>query len=96
MESIPTDSLPTTNFVRFSDNTPYCSIVADPAMECQKPKYKTMKQTIIALATIIVAFIQAYFLGINGLTILTIPMTIFLGLEVIENTTRREENTTNK
>lgn len=55
-----------------------------------------MKQTLIALATIIVAFIQAYFLGINGLTILTIPMTIFLGLEVIEKTTRREEETTNK
>lgn len=65
-------------------------------MECQNQKYKTMKKTIIALATIIVAFIQAYFLGINGLTILTIPMTIFLGLEVIEKTTRREENTTNK
>ena len=54
-----------------------------------------MKQTLTALATIALAFLQAHFLGLNGLTILTIPMTIFLGLEVIEKITQNEEEPTN-
>lgn len=49
------------------------------------------KQTIICLATILASALQAYFLGLNGLTIITIPMTIFLGLEVIEKVTQKEE-----
>lgn len=55
-----------------------------------------MKQTIIALATIAIASIQGIFIGLNGLTIITIPMTIFLGLEVIEKTTKNEETTINQ
>ena len=55
-----------------------------------------MKQTLIALATIALASLQAIFIGLNGLTILTIPMTIFLGLEVIEKITQNEETTINQ
>ena len=50
-----------------------------------------MKPIFIAIATIIAAFTQAYFLGLNGLTLVSIPMTIFLGLEVIEKVTGKEE-----
>ena len=52
-----------------------------------------MKQTLTAIATILASFAEAYFLGLNGLTILTIPMTIFLGLNVIEKITEAEEET---
>ena len=48
------------------------------------------KQTIICIATILVSFTEAYFLGLNGLTILTIPMTIYLGILAIEKTTETE------
>lgn len=50
-----------------------------------------MKPIFIATATIVAAFTQAYFLGLNGLTLISIPMTIFLGLEVIEKVTEKEE-----
>jgi uncharacterized membrane protein len=52
-----------------------------------------MKQILIAIATIVAACTQAYFLGLNGLTLISIPMTIYLGLEVIEKVT---ENKTEK
>ena len=44
-----------------------------------------MKIVITGLATILSAIIaQAHFIGINGLTILTIPMTIYLGFWAME------------
>ena len=50
-----------------------------------------MKPIFIAMATIVAACVQAYFLGLNGLTIISVPMTIYLGLEVIEKVTEKEE-----
>lgn len=50
-----------------------------------------MKQTLIALVTIALSAIQGLFLGLNGLTLISIPLTIFLGLEVIEKVTQKEE-----
>ena len=44
-----------------------------------------MKRVIIGLAAILAAIIaQAHFIGLNGLTILTIPMTIYLGFSAID------------
>lgn len=51
------------------------------------------KQIIIALAVITAISLQAILLGINGLTLISIPMTIYLGLEVIEKITETEETT---
>lgn len=53
--------------------------------------YTHMKPLFIAIATIVAACAQAYFLGLNGLTLISIPMTIYLGLEVIEKVTEKEE-----
>lgn len=50
-----------------------------------------MKPILIAIATIVAVCVQAFFLGLNGLTLISIPMTIYLGLEVIENVTEKEE-----
>ena len=50
-----------------------------------------MKPIFIAIATVVAACAQAYFLGLNGLTLISIPMTIYLGLEVIEKVTEKEE-----
>lgn len=50
-----------------------------------------MKSILIAIATIVAACTQVYFLGLNGLTLISIPMTIYLGLEVIEKVTKKEE-----
>jgi hypothetical protein len=52
-----------------------------------------MKQIIIALATIIGAVAQMCFIGINGLTLISIPLTIFLGLHVIEKVTETDKQT---
>lgn len=49
-----------------------------------------MKPLFIAIATIVAACAQVYFLGLNGLTIISIPTTIFLGLLVIEKVTEEE------
>jgi hypothetical protein len=44
-----------------------------------------MKIVAFGLASILLAIIaQAHFIGINGLTILTIPMTIYLGFETMD------------
>lgn len=48
-----------------------------------------MKQILIAIATIVATCAQVYFIGLNGLTLISIPMTIFLGLEVIEKVTEK-------
>lgn len=54
------------------------------------------KQIIVCLAIILATSLQAILLGINGLTLISIPMTIYLGLEVIEKITENEtEETTN-
>lgn len=50
-----------------------------------------MKQTLIALAIIALSAIQGLLLGLNGLTIISIPMTIYLGLLVIEKVTTEEQ-----
>ena len=44
-----------------------------------------MKIVALGLVSILLAIIaQAHYLGLNGLTILTIPMTIYLGFEMID------------
>lgn len=48
------------------------------------------KQIITAVAIILAVFAQMAFIGINGLTLISIPLTIFLGLEVIEKITKQE------
>lgn len=50
-----------------------------------------MKTIIIAVATIVAACVQAITIGLNGLTLVSIPMTIYLGLMVIEKVTEKEE-----
>ena len=52
--------------------------------------YTHMKSLSIAIATIVAACTQVCFLGLNGLTLISIPMTIYLGLLVIEKTTEKE------
>ena len=52
-----------------------------------------MRTTLIGLAlTIAVAFAQYLILGLNGLTLLTIPLTIHLGFEVVEKLTKEDVN----
>ena len=55
--------------------------------------YQTMKQTLIALVIIALSAIQGLFIGLNGLTIISIPMTIYLGLLVIEKVTETDKQT---
>ena len=55
--------------------------------------YQTMKQTLIAIVIIALSAIQGLFIGLNGLTLISIPMTIYLGLLVIEKVTEIEEQT---
>lgn len=44
-----------------------------------------MKIVACGLASILLAIIaQAHFIGINGVTILTIPMTIYLGFSTMD------------
>lgn len=44
-----------------------------------------MKTNIIGLTAIVLASVaQIYLIGINGLTLFSIPLTIFLGLHVME------------
>ena len=50
-----------------------------------------MKPILIVVATIVAACTQAYFIGLNGLTLISIPMTIYLGLLVIEKVTEKKE-----
>ena len=50
-----------------------------------------MKPILIAIATIVAICAQIYFYGLNGLTLISIPMTIYLGLETIEKVTEKEE-----
>ena len=47
-----------------------------------------MKQIIIAIITVAAALAQICLIGINGLTLISVPLTIFLGLEVIDRTTK--------
>lgn len=50
-----------------------------------------MKSIFLAMATIATSCAQVYFLGLNGLTLISIPMTIYLGLLTIEKVTEKEE-----
>lgn len=50
-----------------------------------------MKALTIAIATIALCAIQGLFIGLNGLTCVSIPLTIYLGLLVIEKVTERKE-----
>lgn len=50
-----------------------------------------MKQIIAITIIIIILFAQIYFIGINGLTLVSIPVTIYLGLEVIEKIANKNE-----
>lgn len=49
-----------------------------------------MKQTAIALLTAGAMIAQLHFLGLNGLTLVSLPLTIFLGLEAIEKATTKK------
>jgi hypothetical protein len=52
-----------------------------------------MKTIIIGLLAIFVAIIaQIAFIGVNGLTIISIPTTIYFGFEVIEKLTENKSN----
>ena len=52
-----------------------------------------MKAIIIGLLAIFIAVIaQVAFIGINGLTLFSIPATIFWGFEVIEKLTENKSN----
>lgn len=48
------------------------------------------KQIITAGITLLAIVAQIALLGINGLTLLSIPITLYLGLEVIEKITESE------
>ena len=48
------------------------------------------KQTIVCIAIILAVLAEMAFIGINGLTLVSIPITIFLGLEIIERITESE------
>ena len=50
------------------------------------------KQILICSATILAALAQIAFIGINGLTLISIPITLFLGLEIIEKLTENKSN----
>ncbi len=50
-----------------------------------------MKSILIAIATIVAACTQVCCIGLNGLTLISIPMTIYLGLLLIEKVTEKEE-----
>lgn len=49
---------------------------------------------IIALCIILACVAQVCVIGINGLTLLSLPITIFLGLNVIEKQTETEDKPT--
>lgn len=49
-----------------------------------------MKQIIAFFALIGALVAQVYFLGISGLTLLSIPITLYLGLEVLEHISEQE------
>lgn len=56
-----------------------------------------MKTIIIGLIIIALAVIaQATFIGLNGLTLITIPMTIYLGFEAIDKSINPQQKTKNK
>lgn len=49
-----------------------------------------MKQIITFFALVGALVAQVYFLGISGLTLLSIPITLYLGLEVLEHLSEPE------
>lgn len=55
-----------------------------------------MKNIATALATLVAACTQVYFIGLNGLTLMSIPLTIYIGLLIMEKTDgTKEEETIN-
>ena len=58
------------------------------------PKFNNQnmkKQIIIAVATILATIAEGYFIGLNGLTALAIPMTVFLVIHTIERVSEPNE-----
>ena len=54
-----------------------------------------MKTLLTLIATAIAVIVQTCALGLNGLTLITIPMTIYLGIEVADKLlTNKEKNQT--
>ena len=52
-----------------------------------------MKTILLTLAVIFLACVaQILIIGVNGLTIVSIPLTIFLGFEVLEKLTENKSN----
>lgn len=55
-----------------------------------------MKTFVTLCATTCAIIAQACILGLNGLTLLTIPMTLFLGLEVADRLAKNPTNNPSK
>lgn len=51
-----------------------------------------MKTFLTLIATAIAVIVQTCVLGLNGLTLITIPMTIFLGIELADKLLKTKEN----
>lgn len=49
-----------------------------------------MKGLLLSIALGALVFAQIHFLGLNGLTLISAPLTIYLGLLVIEKTTEEK------
>lgn len=72
--------------------------MADPAAGSKENNLKSedMKTIILTLLAIFLACVaQILFIGVNGLTIVSIPLTIFLGFEVLEKLTEGERKKSN-
>lgn len=68
----------------------------DSPRGCQS-SYNTMKKVIIGLSAILGAIVaQSALLGLNGLTILTIPMTLFLGFKAIDKALEKKPKSNNQ
>ena len=56
-----------------------------------EPKtHQDMKQIMAFFALVGALVAQVYFLGISGLTLLSIPITLYLGLDVLEHLSEPE------
>ena len=51
-----------------------------------------MKTFLTLVATAVAVIVQTCVLGLNGLTLITIPMTIYLGIEVADKLLKTKEN----
>jgi hypothetical protein len=67
----------------------------DSLHRSQIKTHNDMKTFLTLVATAVAVIVQTCVLGLNGLTLITIPMTIFLGLELADKLlTNNEKNQT--